>query len=219
MEDIRDNFDKWVDQWDKAQKSEAFKSKPQPPTQTSYGSDFFGLNKPSSESTLKDADHDYWTKVYKLSRNAADTPDIFADEETHDSSLTGDEMANLNEDAPVKPKDLAPTSKFDGKSVATITDDMGKLANPVSFTTRGPDTSDEVTKVTRVTPDWTGGSELMTLHKMKEELNNLTAKLAADPMTQDSGVQKIISQIDSLMTKIDELSSELNPEFRKEYLS
>lgn len=193
-----EKFQNWCDMWDKAQKSDLFKDAPKPhvPTQQVAADDYFGNHgNTGSPSLLREVDAKYWNKVFRLSKGLKETSDI------------------LTEEAPVKDKDLAPTTKPDGKSVANITDDMGGLANPVSGTTRGPDASN------RVTPDWAGGEHLTKLNTMKNDLQKLEDKVAADPMGEDNGSKKVLTQLTELKKKIDELSSSLNPKFDKEYLS
>jgi len=215
--DGRDNFDKWVDQWEKAQRDGIFNDSPKPPvpTQNYGGDDFFGNHRPQQNSTLKDVDAQYWNQVYRMSSNMGQAPDPLGEEE-HDPSMTGDQPAVIQEDAPVGGKNdfkLAPTTKKDGKSSSRITDDLGGLANPVHASTRGVDNNN------RVTPNWAGGSEIMELHKMKEQLQKLEDKIAADPMLENKGTKRVLSQIDALWKKLDELSDTLTPEFVQEYLS
>jgi hypothetical protein len=214
----RDNFDKWVDQWERAQKEGIFDDAPKPPvpTQNYAADDFFGNNRPQPGSTLRDVDANYWNKVYRMSAHMGEAPDITADEEEHDPSMQGEDLVTISEDAPVGGKKdfkLAPTTKPDGKSVSKITDDLGGLANPVHASTRGVDNNN------RVTPNWAGGQEIIELHRMKEQLQKLEDKIAADPMVENKGTKRVLSQIDALWKKLDELSNTLTPEFVKEYLS
>ena len=211
--DTKDNFDKWVDQWEKAQADGIFKdaSKPIVPTENKQVDDFFGNHRPNNGTRLQDVDAEYWNSVYRMSSHMGSAPDII-----HDSTIQSDDPVTISEDAPVGNKndfELAPTTKPDGKSSSKITDDLGGLANPAHTSTRGKDANN------RVTPDWAGGKEVIELHKMKEQLQKLEDKVAADPSLQNKGTKKLLSQIDSLWEKIDELSDTLTPDFVKEYLS
>ncbi len=208
------NFEKWVEQWEKAQKDGLFKDAAKPPTPSpNMGTDdYFGNhNRPAEKTSVKDVDAKYWARVYQLSGNQGHAPDPLAD--VSHEGLTGDENVTLNEDAPVEKKDLVKTTKPDGKTVSAITDDLGKLPNPVHASTRGKDANN------RVTPDWAGGEDLIDLNNMKNDLQKLEAKLSVDPMAEGKEVQKVLGQVKTLKDKIDELSDSLTPEFRTEYLS
>jgi hypothetical protein len=214
----RDNLDKWMDQWEKAQSEDIFKdsAKPPVPTQNSQADDFFGNHRPQGTTRLNDVDAQYWNSVYRMSGSMRDSPNVLDDEEEHDPAMSGIDPVTISEDAPVGNANdfkLAPTTKPDGKSSSKITDDLGGLANPVHTSARGKDASN------RVTPNWAGGQEIIELHKMKEQLQKLEDKIAADPMVENKGTKKVMSQIDALWKKIDELSDTLTPDFVQEYLS
>lgn len=218
--DDKAKFDQWIDQWAKAQEDGVFKDDAIRPVarENQHADDFFGNHtRPDVvTSKLQDVDAQYWNTVYRMSKDMGDAPDVLADEEQHDPSMTGDGPAIISEDAPVGGKNdfkLAPTTKTDGKSSSKITDDLGGLANPVHTSSRGKDANN------RVTPNWAGGQEIIELYKMKEQLQKLEDKIAADPMVENKGTKKIMNQIDALWKKIDELSDTLTPEFVQEYLS
>lgn len=200
--DIREDFDTWMDQWDKAQKDGVFDdaAKPITPTPQNYADDFFGTHRPAEKTSIRDVDAEYWNQVYKMSKGE----DSFDHE-----GMTG-EPVTIQEDAPVDKKELVKTTKSDNKSVANITDDLGGLANPVHASQRGHD------KYDKVTPNWAGGEDLVELHNLKVSLQELEDKVASAPMQPD---KKVLAQIKSLWTKINELSDSLNPDFRDEYLS
>ncbi len=120
----------------------------------------------------------------------------------------------INEDyEPSEKKELVSTAKYDGKTVGKITDELGGLPNPVSAPYRGQDT------LNKVTPSWAGGEDILELHNMRVQLQQLEDKLAADPMMEDKKSRGVEQQIKNLWTKLDELSSSLNPDYKKDYLS
>lgn len=188
------------------------------PTPNERSDDFFGNHQPSNASNLRDVDASYWNNVYRLSRHMGDAPDPLGEEE-HDPAMTGDEPVTIAEDAPVGGKGksdfkLVDTTKSDNKTVAKVTDELGGKPNPVQYPSRGKDAMER-----KVTPDFAGGQELIELHKMKEQLQKLEDKIAADPMVENKGTKKVLGQIDDLWKKLDELSDTLSPDFVKDYLS
>lgn len=209
----RENFEKWQSQWDKAVQEKVFADTSNAPKDSGSGyTDFFGVQNNAVGKIIQDADTEYWNKVYRMSSHMGQAPNPLEEEE-HDPKMQGDSPVTISEDAPVENKELAPTTKPDGKSVSKITDELGGLANPVRASTRGVDANN------RVTPSFAGGEELIELHKMKEQLQKLEDKLAADPMVENKGAKKVMSQIDALWKQIDELSNTLSPDFVRDYLS
>ncbi len=200
----RDNFDKWTDQWEKAQASGIFGTpkQPQNPKQDDY-------HRP--QNIVQDVDTEYWNKVYRLSNHMGDSPDPLEEEP---DPAAGNEPVTISEDAPGKNDfKLVSTTKSDKKTSGKITDELGGLPNPVKAATRGKDANN------RVTPNFAGGQEIIELHKMKEQLQKLEDKIAADPMVENKSTKKVMTQIDALWARIDELSDTLTPEFVQEYLS
>lgn len=193
MGNDRYDMEKWMDMWTKAQEMDAFKpSQPQIPVQKE--------DVPSNPKVIQECDTKYWNMVYQRSKHPGQVPDVL--EAATDFSKSNDKL-----------KCPCDVTKPDNKTVAQITDDLGKLANPVHASTRGPDNK------LRVTPNWAFGPELVDLHNMKIKLQQLEDKMAADPMLEDKKSKGIIGQIDDLKKKIDELSDNINPSFRDEYLS
>jgi hypothetical protein len=202
--DNKEQFDKWVDQWAKAQEQGVFgESKPtQDPTGfgTLPGPDFFGVYKPTNKD-LSNVDSEYWRQVYQMSAHSGEAPDVVGDEAVITEELNDEEKETLD------------YTKPDKKSVSKITDDLGGLSNPVKANTRGKD------NINKVTPNWTCGDDLVELHNMKIKLQKLEDKLAADPMMEQKKTKSVLSQINSLKEKIDDLSNSLSPDFQTDYLS
>ena len=176
----RDKFDQWQQQWDQAQADGLFGKTEEKATEYDSEADFFGYNsnKPKN-SGIKDVDAKYWDDVYRLSTGQADAPDVIMDH-------------LLKEDTPVEDKDLVPTEKYDGKKNSEITDDLGKQPNPVKPETRGVDAR------SKVTPNWAGGEDLNKLNLMKNDLEKLEDKIAADPMVTDTKSKSVLKKIKDL---------------------
>jgi hypothetical protein len=172
--DMRDDFDKWTDQWEAAQKEGIFADAPKPAPQPI--ADFFGQYPTVDDKPLKDVDAEYWNQVYRMSQGDHDAPDVtqYQDDLLQEEKLpTKDELAN----------------------VAKV---VGSTSNPIQPTSVGKD-QDLV-----VTPNWTDGKELVELSEMKAKLEQLESKLnAAESFGESSkGIQGKIDalkqQIDDL---------------------
>jgi hypothetical protein len=111
FEASKDDFDSWVDKWDKAQKSDIFKAPQNLPStapQTSQNS-FFGMQQFNPTDDIKSTDAEYWNAIYSTS-DGVDAPMERIDEadatslnlpnpirkstEGKDQNLTGDAIGS-----------------------------------------------------------------------------------------------------------------------------
>jgi hypothetical protein len=75
QEDIKDDFDNWVDKWDKALKSDIFKSTPEIPStakQTSADS-FFGFQHTNPTDNIDSSNAEYWKAIHSAA-DGVDSP-------------------------------------------------------------------------------------------------------------------------------------------------
>jgi hypothetical protein len=202
-----DQFNNWCDQWDKAQKEGVFKDRPKPHVpspQIGGDEDFFGNSRPpevfqEGKRQVRDVDAKYWKKLYELSKQGDNAPDILSE------SAWQTEGGTLPEQAPKATK----------KGMADRASKLGNTPNPVYPNTYGPDQKER-----KVTPNWTDGKELLELHNMKVNLHELESKFnAAWAVGQDGKMKSVKRQIDGLKQIIDELSNVLTPNFLSDYLS
>ena len=202
---LGDEFDKYVNQWEKAQADGVFDDAPSPPAPPAQEPDFFGNYRPNKDVTdIKDVDSDYWNHVYKLSRHSGDSPDPL------------DELQPMNEvrDDRTTKFTLVKTTKPDGKSSGKITDELGGLSNPNNRSNRGED------QRSRVTPNWAGGDDIQELQAMKMNLEKLESKInASEGLGDMKKMKSLMNKMESLRKQIDELSDGIPPEFKTEYLS
>lgn len=202
------DFEKWVQQWDKACKDGVFaETKPYIPTTEVHPTDFFGSWHPSEkETTLKDVDANYWNQVYKLSNHSGDAPDILNEQDNHP-----EERVSKIQDKPLR--------KLPAKKVlGTKGKELANTANPVEPPSRGID------QRRKVTPDWSDGPDLIELDELKKKVLDLQAKLNSDEdfgsFRGDSKKMKAIQgQIDKIKDDIDYLSNSLSPDFVQDELS
>lgn len=111
-------------------------------------------------------------------------------------------------------EDLVPVTKPDKDSVAQVVDAISKTVNSTSAANRGPDASNHIT------PNWAGGEQLAELADMKIKLEKLESAFnAAEGTEQTDKAKKIQAQIKQIHAKISDLSNQIQPEFRTEYLS
>lgn len=213
---MSDDFDKWVDQWDQAQKSGAFASKkPISPSPKSIETDFFGNyvdSETSKHTSVSDVDAEYWEKLHKLTNDGhpADPHAILTEAETK-AQFTISNQGKLRN---------VPTSK----ELGTKAGELGNTGNPVYPNTRGRDDGVLPNNERKITPDWIDGTKLSEINNMKFNLYQLESKLNADPnfgsFSGDSvKIKKIQKQIDGLKDQIDQLSNDLSPDFVRDELS
>jgi hypothetical protein len=148
-----EKFEKWLALWDKAQKDNILKDQPkkEPAPVEQHGS-FSALHRPNN-SVLRDCDAQYWLTVHKLNKGGYVDP---LEQIEHSQEVQGDEPVTISEDVPVdKLFKSADMTKPDNKSVSSITDELGGLANPVHASTRDADNR------SRATPDWAGGDNII----------------------------------------------------------
>lgn len=198
-------FDKWLEQWDKAQKTEAFKSVPKPES-TSKTPDFFGIGetKPRQNNgfSLNEVDSQYWKRVYKLSKgeNIQELKGIPNIDDDPLQSKTAEKDDEGERETPEKDDLADKTKKMANTANPTIPSTIGKDQRPV------------------VTGEWADGKKLREINDMKISLHSLQGKLNANPKFGAYGkespqITKIQDQIDELIEKIDNLSNSLSPDF------
>lgn len=70
----KDNFDKWVDQWDKAVQDGIFKDAPKPPSTSKNTSDssFFGLRQDNPTDSIDPTDASYWNAISSVADGGVD---------------------------------------------------------------------------------------------------------------------------------------------------
>ena len=199
------NFDKWLEQWDKAQGTGAFKSAPKPETKPKTP-DFFGIGETKPRDTsfsLNEVDTQYWNRIYKMSRHQGDDPDIFSELKTQ-PTIEDDPLASK----PLKQqRDTPDEDELGGKSK-----ELGNTANPIYPSSRGDDSR------AHVTGEFADGKKLREINDMRLSLHALECKLNANPKFGAFGkespeIKKIQGQIDEIKEKINHLSNSLSPDF------
>jgi hypothetical protein len=194
-------FDNWCDMWQKAQEDEDFVSGcKDSDTQGSTSPekiDFFGQNHEEADDEFEPGSLDYWTKIYNMSNNAGDAPDV-----TKWEVLT-DGVNNVPE--PVKPN-------LTDAEMGKVVKSMGNSANPIQPSSVGRDTDYK--------PNISNVYSLEQLSDMKINLHELECKLNVnDALGKVKDGVKVQAKIDELRKKIDELSDAITPNFLQSYLS
>ena len=179
---MQDDFNKWCDLWDKAQKDGIFDDAPKPPSpspQTSDAASFFGLVNTHSTNTVRDCDAQYWNDVYELTKNNDPQP-------RYDN---GEEL--LQEET---------TKSVLGKSA----DAIARSPNPIHPASVGTDQD--------LTPGSLGltfsEKDIEELSELKLQLHELTSKMASFE-GEGKKAKQLESKLTALKKKIDEFSDEL----------
>jgi hypothetical protein len=74
LEASKDDFDNWVDKWDKALQSDIFKDAPKPPSTSKHTSDdsFFGLQQSNQTDSIQSSDSEYWRAINAVADGGVD---------------------------------------------------------------------------------------------------------------------------------------------------
>jgi len=74
LEASKDDFDNWVDKWDKALQSDIFKDAPKPPSTSKHASDdsFFGLQQSNQTDSIQSSDSEYWRAINAVADGGVD---------------------------------------------------------------------------------------------------------------------------------------------------
>lgn len=198
-------FDKWLEQWDKASKTESFKSVPKPVAEPKT-LDFFGIGetKPRQDKfSLNEVDSKYWKNLYKLSKGEYITEELTGIPSIDDDPLqskTAEDDDGGERETPDRDELGKKTKKMANTANPTIPSTIGKDQRPV------------------VTGEWEDGKGLREINDMKLSLYKLESKLNADPKFGAFGpeapsIKNIQGQINDLKEKIDKLSNSLSPDF------
>lgn len=191
MNDKYDQFNQWVDQWDKAQEEGIFDDgnpTPVPSSQTGNSS-FFGYTNDNSTDQVKEFDAAYWDSVYALSKTYSPDDDRQLDDDPHADHLSGE---LIQEDFEVDAKHMANT--------------MLKSPNPIRPSSIGKDTDVHNPVSMGATYDVT---DIEELEKVKIKLHGLIDKLNSLNGHGQSNA-KLEQQIAALSKQIDEMSDNLN---------
>jgi len=167
--DVRNDLEKYADQWQKALADGVFADAPKPPKPVPQ-EDFFGQYPTLDvEETLNEVDAKYWNQVYRLSQNAGDAPDILSE----DARPTETEL-----------KDFA-------KAVSSA-------ANPIYPSSIGKDQDVSVTPNWTDGKELTELAELKAnLEKLESKLNAEEA-MGKDGKSIHSKIESLKKQIDEL---------------------
>lgn len=119
LDGFKDDFDSWVDKWDKAQEQGIFKDAPKLPStadQTSNDS-FFGFRQDNHTDSISSSDAEYWKAINSVADGEIDMQRI-------------DEASDNDPPNPVRKGTEGPDSALDGNAVGETfnEDDVNKLA-------------------------------------------------------------------------------------------
>jgi hypothetical protein len=191
MSDQREDFQKMVDQWEKAQQDGIFGSSKKPPvpapdqyampTNNQHQQDY-GMSPQMAAiaaNSEKINDADYWSAIFKLSRGEA------VEDRPTGGRLDPNPNSGLMQESTNKNKWTT------------------QAPNPVPFWTRGKDQDN-------APAHWFDPDDLNRLARMKEDLHNLGNKLAGSSITKGVKSEAVLKEIRNLSKKIDNLSDNLS---------
>lgn len=131
FESSKDNFDNWVDQWDKALKSDIFKDAPRPAATSKQTSDdsFFGLQQSNPTSQIDSTDVQYWNAINSLSDGGVEMQRLDESQKTPNPIKSSSE----GEDQKLEPQQLGLTfSEEDIKNLEEMKVKLYELESKVA---------------------------------------------------------------------------------------
>lgn len=190
LHEQQDDFDKWTNMWDKAQRDGVFKDAPKPPQPAHQNTpDFFGQNPTVDLPPVDAPDSEYWRQVYDLSQHSGQAPDLLQ-EKFESQEEVKRQKAKIHIEG-----DLG---KYYSK--------MARSANPIHPASVGKDQEPIVNQ------NWgVGGKEVDKLAELKLQLYDLESKLnAREGVGEVKGSKSMLEKLERLKDEIDELSDSLN---------
>ena len=129
FESSKEDFDGWVDKWDKALKGDIFKDAPKLPSTAPQTSDnsFFGLQQTNPTDSINSSDADYWKAISSVADGGVDMQRI-------DESKVGDSPSDgpnpvrretEGRDQELEPRPLGAT--FDEEDIKSLEEMKVKL--------------------------------------------------------------------------------------------
>jgi hypothetical protein len=196
---MQQDFDKWVDLWDKAQVS---MPKPQP-TKRADSNSFFGMNS-VDDDTIDDinrSDAEGWSDVIDRT-NALYAPV---------GDLITEETKKKKKKTKKKKEELTVVDDEDGfgKKLASKIGDKNQFIspNPIHFASVGTD------QKLRITPNWTSGDALAALAKLKSMMYDLECEMLTKE-AMGSDVESLESRLENMKKQVDALSQKLIPDVK-----
>lgn len=198
MEDDRENFNKWVQQWEIAEKEiaqELANTKPQQrpdPPRTSY---FTGS--PSEYDFVDDGQPtDDWRSIYQRAVEVDFNKDDLITDGVNIAYMGSEGYGQQN-----IPPVAQPSKSGGGKKVYTN--------NPIHFSSAGNDQEGD-NGLVRVSNNWSDGEELRELDAIKRQVEAIERKFhEADVLDKKSERSKFESQLKNLRNRITQLSEKL----------
>lgn len=189
--DARD-FDKWTGQWEKAMDDGLFDGAPDQlsPSRQSTTPSFFGPIDMNDTAEVKDCDAEYWNKVYKMSDNSGQAPDVILTENKWEPTPDGGKTA-----IPDK-RGIA-----DATEVAKVVQAMAKSPNPIRQASAGKDQALEPQQLSQTFSE----EDIAKLHELKIQLHNAQVLLSVHDMEGKSPKSQE-DKIATLKAKVDDLS-------------
>jgi hypothetical protein len=188
--DVRDDFDGWCNQWEKALKDGIFDDAPKPPQPAPPGPDFFGQYSGATGGDVNDAEAKYWADVYKMS--GGNMPD---------EQLNEMKLASWEKRIPA-----SDTSDVRKDKAKTVADDP----NPIYPDSYGRDGVSDKTGMTRVSAGWGADDRLSEIEDMKKELYDLECTMGDKEGFTEEKAKAAEGKINALKKKLDDLSNSLH---------
>lgn len=131
FESSKEDFDGWVDKWDKALKGDIFKDSPKLPSTAPQTSDnsFFGLQQTNPTDSISSSDADYWKAISSVADGGVDMQRI-DESDMGNSPLASDDPNPVRRETEGKDQELDSRPlglTFDEEDIKSLEDMKLKL--------------------------------------------------------------------------------------------
>jgi hypothetical protein len=229
-----DQFNNWVDMWDKAQGSMPAVS---PTRQTQASNSFFGMNSVEDDTVFDDDIRKNDIEVWKDVSNRTDQVHAKVDSESLFNEAAKKDKKKKAKSKPktTKPEDglspvviikSAPGSAADstgeeadpdeeegiGAILARSLGDEDQFAspNPIHFASVGKD------QKLRVTPNWTSGTALAALAKLKSLMYDLECEMLTAEALGGKNLSQLENRLEGLQKQFDTFSQKIIPKVKND---
>jgi hypothetical protein len=194
-----DQFMNWLDMWDKMREDKT------PATQPDNS--FFGMHNIDDEKDIAFQDIDVWKDVSDRADNVygkVDSHQLFSEAKKEKKKKSAAKSTHKEAD----PDDKEGIGAILAKALGDP--DQFVSPNPIHFASVGMD------QKVRVTPNWTSGTALIALAKLRSAMYDLECEMLTAEAMGGKNVKTLEGRLESLQKEFEELSQKIVPKVKND---
>lgn len=210
-----DQFNSWVAMWEKSQ---ADMPKVTPTRQSSPNTSFFGMNSVNDDDMDSDnvsvSDVDVWKDVddrLNQLHSKVDSHELFIEAKKQPKSKSVKKKKKSAADSTHEEADPDDTEGIGAILAKSLGDkDQFVSPNPIHFASVGMD------QKMRVTPNWTSGTALAALSKMKAAMYDLECEMLTAEAMGGKNIDALETRLEKLQKEFSTLSQSIVPQVKND---